>query len=485
MVRDVTVAAAPRFELVQRARAAMRTVVGRLIVVLIATGMLAGLKTPFWWAIGFLLTLTSVLPQRRKEILIFAAAAWTFFDPPVDQKLLTVLAAKHGALEWARAWPIAMVAVWLLAWAYLWCIRQFPKSPVGRRPVIGLIVVMFALFAAAQAPAPGPARVLIAAAAMAFGQYLWFFAYWVSENHSREKGRALLRVYNWRPFWGYTGVPFGKGAAYLERVEAKDDEQLALSQLKGLKLLALAVFWTAVLIVLNRALYGPTESLTKVPTYAPYAHLPTYTMALDEMIKGHPYPLPMRWLALVGYFVTWVVSFTVFGHTIIAICRLAGFNAFRNTFRPFLATSVADFYNRIYYYFKELLVTFFFYPTYLRYFKKHPKLRLFAATLAAAGFGNFLYHFLRAQDRIIQYGLLDTLWFFRAFAIYTLLLGIAISISQLRVLAHKGKAPVGARRVMAISGVLLFYTLICILEEPNDRHTLSHYGNYFVSLFVP
>src|SRR4030095_1930965 len=105
---------------------------------------------------------------------------------------------------------------------------------------------------------------------------------------------------------------------------------------------------------------------------------------------------------------------------------------YRNTYKPYQATSIADFYNRIYYYFKELLVAFFFYPSYLRYFKKHPRLRLFTATLAAAGLGNILFHFLRTEDRILRDGLIKTAVFFTPYVVYGLILGGAIAFSQLR-----------------------------------------------------
>ena len=253
---------------------------------------------------------------------------------------------------------------------------------------------------------------------------------------------------------------------------------------KVLKLLVLAAFWTAVFVAIKFVLFGRSESLTGIPHEAPHGLIPTYEMALDAMSAGHPYPLAMRWAALAGYFVMWVLYFTIFGHKVVAICRLAGFNIFRNTYKPHLATSVAEFYNCIYYYFKELLVAFFFYPTYLRYFKKRPKLRLFAATLAAAGFGNFLFHFLRADDRILRYGLFNTLIFYRSYMIYALLLGGAIAISQLRLL-KRTEPPRGYRRIFATIFVWFFFCLICIIQEPNDHHGLTDYGHYFVGLFVP
>jgi hypothetical protein len=181
----------------------------------------------------------------------------------------------------------------------------------------------------------------------------------------------------------------------------------------------------------------------------------------------------------------WVLYFTIFGHKIVGLCRLAGFNIYRNTYKPYRATSIAEFYNCIYYYFKELLASFFFYPAYLRWFRKRPRLRLFAATLAAAGFGNVLFHFLRTEDRILRDGLWQTALFFQPYVFYGLLLGSAIAISQVRGIGRRRQTPTGARRLLATAGVWLFFCLICLIEEPNDAHGLRDYAHYFVALFVP
>src|SRR5205085_6867278 len=104
-------------------------------------------------------------------------------------------------------------------------------------------------------------------------------------------------------------------------------------------------------------------------------------------------PVLTGWASLLSHYIVAVLTMAVYGHYIIGYCRVAGFNALRNTYRPLEATTIADFWNRYYYYFKELLADFFFFPTYMRYFKTYPRLRVFAATFAAATVGNWLYHF--------------------------------------------------------------------------------------------
>ena len=479
----------PRLDAMPRAVSFAQTSSGRVALVLAFTTALLLLRTAFWWQIGVVLTLTSLFPAQRKQLLVLAAAAWVFLRPPVDVPLLTELAPQRGAGTWVgSAWPIAVVLTWTIAFSYLWAVRRFPKSPIGRRPVLGLVVLLLALLAVAQAPLRGFAWFIVAATAMCFSKYVWFFAYWVSENMSKAATPNPVRIGFWRPFWGFTNVPFGKGAAYLERVEAKGDQQLATVQLKGVRLLIWAMVLTLGLSVANRALFGWYDGyLLEAPPFPPDPVLPTYAMVVEAERAGHPYSWAIRWTALIASFVLHVMWATIFGHKIIAILRMAGFDAFRNTYRPFESTTIAEFFNRIYYYFKELLVAFFFYPTYLRYFKKHPRVRLFAATFMAAGVGNFLFHFLRDHDNLFRRGFWDGLAFYAPYAVYALILSVAIGLSQLRALAHRrAGAPHGLSRLRAIAGVLFFYALICVFaQEPNERHGLREYGAFFISLFRP
>src|SRR5207247_2697015 len=100
-----------------------------------------------------------------------------------------------------------------------------------------------------------------------------------------------------------------------------------------------------------------------------------------------------------------VIVIYVWGHTMIACFRMSGFRALRNNYRPLAARTIAEFLNRYYFYFKELLVEFFFYPTFFRFFKGRTRLRLAAATFAAAGLGNMFFHFIRDVGYVAQLGL--------------------------------------------------------------------------------
>lgn len=111
--------------------------------------------------------------------------------------------------------------------------------------------------------------------------------------------------------------------------------------------------------------------------------------------------------------------------------RLFGFNIFRSTYKPLLAPS---------------LVEFFFFPTYVRRFRTSPRLRMLAATLAAAGFGNLYYHLLQ-QDPFMLTGSWAALhpWL-ETRSLYCLLLALGIYVSMRREQQRRGTPAAAADR---------------------------------------
>ena len=67
--------------------------------------------------------------------------------------------------------------------------------------------------------------------------------------------------------------------------------------------------------------------------------------------------------------------------------------------------------------------------------------------MAAAGFGNFFYHFFAYDRHIYEQGIWRALLCYHSYAIYALILGIAIGISQIRILGKKKSPLTGFRKV--------------------------------------
>src|SRR5207302_25851 len=241
------------------------------------------------------------------------------------------------------------------------------------------------------------------------------------------------------PFWvgsGDSSTPVGKGAAYLRKVEAHTPKDLAVVQLKAVKLLMWMLVLHLALLVFRAIVFGELSPAAADFSRAHGFHVfnfgvPKLEAAFDRAAAGQPPPLHMLWAGLVAHFFDAILTVPLMGNMIVACSRMSGFNLLRNTYKPLYATTIAEFWNRFYFYFKELLVEFFFFPTYVRYFKKHRRLRLAAATFAAATLGNLVYHFCRDIHYVFELGFWRALTGFQVYAFYAVVLGASIALSQL------------------------------------------------------
>jgi hypothetical protein len=199
--------------------------------------------------------------------------------------------------------------------------------------------------------------------------------------------------------------------------------------------------------------------------------------------------LPVRWLSLYLDLVRVTLEFAIFSHAIIGSIRLLGFNVFRGTYKPLLAESVIDFWNRFNYYFKELLADFFFFPVYLRYFKTRVKTRIFAAVFAAAFAGNMYAHALD-RDLLLAADFDKLGQFLAPRTIYCLVLATGIYVSMLRQQRRRGRANAGdagasswLRRQWRRGGVWTFYSLIHIWNLPASAVSTADRWGFFASLW--
>lgn len=177
------------------------------------------------------------------------------------------------------------------------------------------------------------------------------------------------------------------------------------------------------------------------------------------------------WLVIYLELIQYTTTLAVFGHVVIGSLRLVGFNVFRNTYKPLLSESVVDFFNRYYFYFKELLVEFFFYPVYLRLRSTPPRLRLFVAIFAAAFLGNVYYHVLAHHSEGVIALEVARLWeVWAPELVYGFLLAFGIWVSMMR---QEKKRRAGASatllvRLRQIAGVWTFYGIIRIWGVPPE-----------------
>jgi hypothetical protein len=446
-----------------------------------------------WIELTLALVPIAYFPARRRLLASMAALYWLFFHSTwLNWTFLRALAKTEGQ---KTDWTLTVLVSGILAavfcglaifFRYVRCVRSRRNSLAAKRPVLCLMASYAAVLATAgMLPLSGMMRLLVWAVIAVTAPYLWYFAYALKDALAKTPDGAILQFGTLQPFWGGTNVPYPKAAANLRRIEAQNSEDLSIIQLKAIKLLSWVFILHMLLLALRMFVYGepiPGLRLGFAQWSAPNLGVPELDVALQQAAV----PVHVAWASVIAHFAQALLQITVSGNTFIACCRMAGFNALRNTYRPLQARTVAEFWNRYYYYFKELLVDFFFFPVFTRYFKQYRRFRVFAATMAAATVGNMVYHFFRDYRYVAELGLWRALVGFQVYAFYATALGLGIGISQFR--GHGRERSRGDaqwwRRALATAGVLSFFCLLEIFDQEGRSNGLGLYLRFFLRLFL-
>jgi hypothetical protein len=437
-----------------------------------------GLLTVLFWRIGIdfsaaALAMACAYAGRHRRVLILLATLLLLYRSGflIDRAFLERLAIHEGVADRIHQ-PLldaAMLVVVFALFAGLLAM-QGSGSVVLRRPTLSLLLVFLALVVVTQATImAGMPRVLLWSFLMTSQPYLWFLAYGLADA-GKERSAVWQRLSVFHPFWGSTLTPFGKGLSYLHRFEAKTPEELAVTQLKGVKLAA----WTLMLAI---------GKICLVELVHGHLRLPTFDDTLLQYLAGHPWPRLVGWASLITFFAEDLLGMTVFGGIIVATARLAGFRLLRNTYRPLESTTLAEFWNRYYFYYKELLVDHFFYPTFVRCFRGHRRFRMFFATFAAACVGNLLFHFIRDIHFVGDMGLWRAVIGQQSHAFYTLVLAISVGLSQMRRAPKPASRGWLRGRLLPCLWVSSFFCLIHVFDAPLDReHSLGQRAEFLFYL---
>lgn len=334
----------------------------------------------------------------------------------------------------------------------MWLSAQYPKQLVGRRPLLVLMGICAALVAVScYVPLCGFPRFALWAFLDTFCLYVWYLAYAMSDCATSRGDPLLLQAGTFHPFWGSTGVPFPKGASHWRSIEAKTPEELAVTMIKGVKLIA----WC--LLLQRVQTYYMLLIHQKLAIPSPFD-------CIQAFQAGKPLAWQWNWLSWPDELLQQLLEISIWGHMFIATCRMAGFRALRNTYAPLSSRTIAEYWNRYSFYFKELLVDMFFYPTFIRCFKRNPKLRIFFATFVAASLGNTLFHFVRSLHSHIFIGLLTMICDFRGYFFYSVLLALGIALSQIRPREPLESQGWFRQRIIAPACVLGFYCFVHVFE---------------------
>ena len=402
-----------------------------------------------------LLCCTAVLLARAPDWFEYRAV-WTVIR---QENVLGISYLRLGTL--IGCVPLAAMAMFLA--------RRYREHPLGRRPVLVQHIVYFVLLALAVSNLlHGLALVLVWSVLVTFSAYFAYLAYALIDQRHRRPAPVTYHLATFTPFAWPTTIPMGKGAANWRSVEAATPQELAVTQLKALKLLAWALFLKYVLWVYRAVIYQALG-------------VPPLKVAFETFLNGAVAP-PLGLWSVIANFPEQLLIVSVWGHMLVALARLAGFRLLRNTARPLSARTIAEFWNRYLYYFKEVLVDVYFYPTYVRYFKRHPRLRIAFATFMAAGVGNFILHFFLETQSIVEHGVAGALIRMQGYAFYCALLVAGIVLSQLRARRPDANAGWLRGRLAPSLGVGAFFCLLSFFDGTMHHVSLT-LAQHFQFLF--
>lgn len=423
-----------------------------------------------WWCRTVGRVLVWLTPPGRRRTLLALAAVMVGIASTINtmEKYPALVLPRQGGslVQVVMLVVVAQFAVLVMVYRAATGFARLP-APVRRHPQWALHAIYWLMLVVLwwTTPDQGLWRVLLLGVALLFPLLLWRLAYLMLAGQYGRMGETTWRdhlMYLW-PAYGGTDTPYGKGLAYLSQCEARTTETLARAQLAGIRLLLLAVVWRLVLTAFNAVFHGDDNWLGR--------GLGGWTLGIPELkdmlLADGQVPWRWGWLGIYANLITDVLRLAVKGHLIVGFLRLYGFNVFRNTYKPLLAESIVEFWGRYYYYFKELLVTFFFMPTFTgpaKRLRHWPRLRLLAAVFAAAFVGNVYYHVSKESEALVQGQLWHVLDAQGPRMFYCLLLALGIFVSMLREQGRRGAVLPGggALRLWRIAGVWTFFSLIAI-----------------------
>lgn len=455
-----------------------QTLTGRLLICLTAITAVASYFP--WWESALVVSAAmaaALAPTIRNPILFTATWLAAFLEMGLaENRILKDIAVVMQQEHVTTLSPILLAAAFLLlvmiaSWGSLAMVRRRPKSFLARRPLVALLALEVLLFSLTTIDAmQGLPRVLLWSMLVVLTPYVWFLPYAIVDQRARDASPPLLQLALLRPFWSPSYLPFGKGAAFLRKKLSKTPREVAITQLKAVKLL----LWSNALLALKTAMAWLFEGQMRIPSVE---------AALDAFLGSQPYPIAFGWSALILATANYALKIAMWAGLFIGIARLAAYRLPRGCWRLLESRTLMDYFNRFHYYFKELLVDFFFVPTFFAVFRKHPRLRMFFATFMAAGVGNAIWHFTWDIHLLATIGLVGAVETYSSYLFYCVVLATGIGLSQVRANMGIRPSPTFFGRCCSFLFVWSFVVCLHVFGDESRKHTLGERFSFLASLF--
>ena len=277
------------------------------------------------------------------------------------------------------------------------------------------------------------------------------------------------------PNWSW-GVTIPQGYAYTHNnFLCEDKNRLVMA---GVRLLCIALLY---LIFWNWARHFLMDWFTAmdIRIYENQTRLMVRAFMNGETITT-PSVLATTLLDLISF----MLFFAGVMHFKVGIWRICGYRIDPYYNKPWLATDLMTFWTRFAYHYREFLVRAFYYPTFFRYAGLSRNLRIFIASMAAAGLGNLIWHITERSF------FNDPVWLEVSYVLgtwpYFLFLGLGIGVSQIYLMRRRRRRKPWSRDwwlvkdVVAVYLVLQYFAMIHIFSRPTDGSTVGDLFRLFL-----
>lgn len=300
----------------------------------------------------------------------------------------------------------------------------------------------------------------------------------IPEDLSLDRYLAVFLSPGTIPNWSW-GVTIPQGFAYLNNNFFCEDKNKIV--LDGAKLLGIALVYLVFWNWFHHFFVAFFTSLD-IEVYRGYTK-----QMVRQFVRGHEVAPVSVWTTTLLDLIRFMMFFAGVVHFKVGIWRICGYRVAPYYNRPWLATNLMTFWTRFAFHYREFLVRTFYYPVFFQFFKRHPNIRIFAASMAAAAIGNMIWHF---TERVFFREMdIDNIEYVLGTWPYFFFLGLGIAVSQWYLMRRKSaRKPWSWDRwivgdIIAAYATLQFFALIHVFARPVSGSTVWDLFRLFFSAF--
>lgn len=484
----------PQLEKYPRVVAFTQTFIGRICLVGICVFLMFLIADGFWFEIGTTALIAAIFNIKNRFIPLIGLALYlallrpllTIVELPKPKYFLLHIAQFHNFIflkdfvretnnSWALSSLISLLVIcFSIGLCYLIIHSKFSvirNWPLGTFFAINILLIILGKYL----PIENQYTYLFWVALVLFNTtYVLNFCY-VLLHYKKLKGRSWL-------YWLGPSVifnfPFGKSNAFLEQRVAKNNYDLAVTQIKAFKLLV----WLCLIKILLKLL-SPIIGLSPQPS--PYFYVSNISDHFRNFTNNTPSPTSVVWLSLlITYFydlLLWAIKFNI---PVVSL-RLFGFYVPRGMYKPLYAKSIPDYFGRRYYYYKELIFDFFVFPLILRFRSiRSRQVRTFLAISIGVSFGTIITHAMASTAELYNIGAWEYLVRNTPFYLRCIGFGLLLGIYQFgNPLPVNGMKYERLRHVINVLIIIIIFSsakaFTPMMQASNPADTLR----FFLSLF--